>query len=72
MPEVHPRAYRVNGSKRGREEVKMGGANSAGEREDPLEQLAVFYCFVKKGVNQALANKVFANTRRMRHNKTFE
>ena len=50
----------------------MGGANSAGEREDPLEQLAVFYCFVKKRVNQALANKVFANTRRVRHNKTFE
>lgn len=64
-----------NGGKRGREQVKVGGANSTGEHEEPLEQLDVFYCFhwlVKKRVNQALANKIFANTWRMRHNKTFD
>ena len=64
-----------NGGKQQREGVKLGRANSADEREEHLEQLAVFYCFdwlVKKRVIQALTNKIFANTRRMRHNRTFE
>ena len=40
------RAHRDNGGTRGREAVKVGGAKLQSEREEPLEEFAIFSDFV--------------------------